>query len=426
MILRRTQPVNPSRLDVKVNTIINLIGCLTYQGCLWATTVLVVLLSGYDASGTFAYAMAIGNIFFAIATFSARVYQVSDTDNRFSSGTYLVFRAFTIVVGFFLIIPYLLITTSDISLIPPVIIFLLFKLDESFCDVLYAIDQKNERMDYIGFSQFVRGILVVAFFCLGLLIGKSLSVAFSAMFCTCFFFTLSYDLSRARRFGDINLTITPQDIVALIKACFPVMLSSTLIGAVVSLARQFFGNQFGVTELGYYAAVATPAVLVQAAARYLYAPALVPLASKWRSGDLKEFNRLLSRTYLLILISAIVATAFIILITPVVFPRIYGPEIEPYTNVLLISGILMGTNCIAFVSFSTDTLIVCRDIKGCLISVTIGFLACLISSVPLENTLKMHGINVTVILSMLIILTLCFIRILSAIRSQRESYQKGR
>lgn len=42
----------PEPLDIKKNMLYNTIGSLTYQGCLWITTVLVVILSdGYSDSG---------------------------------------------------------------------------------------------------------------------------------------------------------------------------------------------------------------------------------------------------------------------------------------------------------------------------------------------------------------------------------------
>ena len=51
----------------------NSVGSLVYLGCTWLTTVLVVLLSDdYQASGSLAIAMAVGNVFSTIALF--RVY----------------------------------------------------------------------------------------------------------------------------------------------------------------------------------------------------------------------------------------------------------------------------------------------------------------------------------------------------------------
>ena len=149
MLLRSRTVVAPKPVSIIRNTLFNTIGCLVYQGCMWLITVLVVYLSGYTDSGVLAYAMAIGNVFLSIASFNIRVFQVSDINNTYTPGNYVAFRILTVVLAYALILPYILFTTDNRVLIFPTALFLLFKTDEAFVDVLYAIDQKGERMDYM-------------------------------------------------------------------------------------------------------------------------------------------------------------------------------------------------------------------------------------------------------------------------------------
>lgn len=138
------------------------IGSLTYQGCLWITTVLVVILSnGYSDSGILSFAMTIGNMFSAIGTYSMRTYQVSDVKDKYSQRNYVAFRLITLLIGLVVIGIYSVAVSPDSLTLIAVFAYLLFKTDESFCDVLYGVDQRGERMDYIGISQFVRGVIIV-------------------------------------------------------------------------------------------------------------------------------------------------------------------------------------------------------------------------------------------------------------------------
>ena len=74
--------------SIRRNMLFNTIGSLTYQGCLWITTVIVVILSdSYRASGILSFAMTIGNMFSAIGTYSMRTYQVSDVKGKYSQRT---------------------------------------------------------------------------------------------------------------------------------------------------------------------------------------------------------------------------------------------------------------------------------------------------------------------------------------------------
>ena len=134
-------------------------GCLIYQACLWLMTITVVLVSGnYANSGVLAFAMSIGNIYYPFATYNMRTIQISDLTSEISSSEYIAFRYITVVLAFIPIVIYLMLSTSDLSLLFSTVIWLLFKADEAFCAVFYGMDQKAERMDFIGISQAVRGI----------------------------------------------------------------------------------------------------------------------------------------------------------------------------------------------------------------------------------------------------------------------------
>lgn len=86
--------------SIRRNMLFNTIGSLTYQGCLWITTVLVVILSdGYSASGILSFAMTVGNMFTAVGTYNMRTYQISDTKNEYSQSNYVGFRIVTLAIG---------------------------------------------------------------------------------------------------------------------------------------------------------------------------------------------------------------------------------------------------------------------------------------------------------------------------------------
>lgn len=169
----------PKALDIKRNMLYNTVGSLMYQGCLWITTVLVVILAnGYSDSGILSFAMTIGNMFNAVGTYNMRTYQVSDIKGKYSQQNYVGFRILTIAIGLVLLDTYSLLVSPDSQTLIAVFAYLLFKTDESFCDVLYGVDQRSERMDYIGISQFLRGIVVVAAFSCSLYMTKDIVVAY--------------------------------------------------------------------------------------------------------------------------------------------------------------------------------------------------------------------------------------------------------
>jgi O-antigen/teichoic acid export membrane protein len=392
---------NGRPLTLKKNMLFNTVGSLFYQGCLWLTTVLVVLLSeDYGVSGVLSFAMTIGNMYFAIATYNMRTYQVSDISNKYSQQNYVGFRLVTISIGFATMIPYTLIVSPDVMTMLTVLLYLLFKMDEEFCDVLYGIDQRGGRMDYIGISQTLRGFLLVAGFSVGMAALHSINLAIVLMFVMCLSITFVYDVPHARRLDKIQPKISKEQTISLLRECLPVVLSSLFLGMVVSVARQYYGNVYGMDNLGKYAAVATPAVLIQAAARYLYAPTLVPLAEKWKESPQKEFMKSFKKILGTLTLSSLAMVLLLSLCGKPILLAVYGNNIAPYTY--LFPYVLISTAAIAVIWFISDSLIICRNLRGLLVSNAVALGITLLIMMPFERLFGMNGINYVVIASMLI------------------------
>lgn len=272
-----TQP-----LSVRANMLYNTIGSLSYQLCLWLTTMLVVLLSDdYGNAGMLAFAMTIGNMMSGIGTYDMRTYQVSDVRHEYTQGEYVGFRLVTLAIGIAVTIAYATITSPDVATLAATIAYVLFKTDESFADVLYGVEQIAGRMDFIGKSEMLRGMLVVTAFATTLRCTGSILIAIVAMLPAGLAVTILYDVPHARCLMEIRPTISKKTAIRLLMECFPMVIGMTLIGMTVSVPRQYYANAYGSDALGIYVTIATPAVLVQAAARYLYAPLLVDMAGRW-------------------------------------------------------------------------------------------------------------------------------------------------
>jgi O-antigen/teichoic acid export membrane protein len=400
----------PKPLDIKKNMLYNTIGSLTYQGCLWITTVLVVILSsGYSDSGILSFAMTIGNMFTAVGTYNMRTYQVSDIKGKYSQRNYVGFRLLTLIIGVILLSIYSIVVSPDSLTLIAVLAYLLFKVDESFCDVLYGVDQRGERMDYIGISQFIRGVLVVLAFSLGLYLSQNIILAILAMYPAGLLVTIVYDIPHARRMDDLRPQLKKEQAKSLLTECLPIVLEILFLGMIVSVARQYYANAYGAERLGIYAAVATPAVLIQAAARFLYAPALVPLSEKWNDSPKESFLPFFRKTLLVMAGFIIVGVAVLAWAGPILLNLVYGQKVEGYTY--LFTNVLISTSALAVLYYLTDVLVLCRDIKGSLISASAALAMALFTMVPLEAIFDMQGINFVVILSSVIGISVSFFRI---------------
>lgn len=379
------------------NTIWNALGCLFYLGCQWLTTVMVVRLSSsYSNSGLYAFAMASGIIFASIALYKVRTFQVSDLNNQFTSAEYIAFRIITIFIGWIVCLVYIPIATSfEPSYIFVSFLYLIFKSDESFSDVLYGVYQKNGRMDFIGLSQLIRGFISLGLFTGSLFLSGDLSISIVAMTFGCFCVTLFYDLPHARYFGDIKPNFVVSKLIDLGKICFLAMVASLFANSIVSVVRQYFGIVNGSEALGYYASVATPAVLIQVAATYLYSPLISSLASDFERG-FRDFKT----SFIKILLTLIVVMAFFILLLSLAGNTIlvlaFGKTIKPYCY--LFPYVLIATAAVGVLLYCNDVLIIQRRMKSILACNALAFASALGSSFILIDCFGMNGINFSIIL----------------------------
>lgn len=385
-------------LTLKQNLLWNTAGCLIYQGCQWLTTILVVLLSSsYENSGILAFAMATGNVYTGLATYNVRTFQVSDINNQFSSKNYIGFRIATILIATVACLAYSFAVAPSLSTGVAIAAYLLFKADESFVNVFYGIDQKAQRMDYIGISQGIRGILSIASFCLALILADDLTVAFVAMFVCCAAVTLLFDIPKSKKIDAIGFDLPRRICRDLFKLCAPSVIAILAYGLVATIARQWFGLQYGEEALGIYSAVATPCVLVQVMANYLYNPFLVPIARSWTSHNSSELLSQLKK-----LISGMLAVVAICLVAALVagapvIELIYGDSIKDYS--WMITPAMVAASFMAIDCLLTDLFIVMRKyLLAALINIA-SLISCVILMTPFTSMWYMNGVNIVISVS---------------------------
>lgn len=378
----------------------NSVGSFSYLVANWLTTVLVVVLgSDYAASGVLAVAMAVGNLVATITLFNVRPYQVTDIGSQFAARDYVGFRFVTTAFSLLACSVYSVLTVS-FDCFPVVAAYALFKAVDSFVDVLHGVDQLSDRLDYAGQSQIVRGILIVFSFVVGMVCFDSLMVSVLGMVFASLAVVLLFDVRRASQLDDVRPRFSLRTFVSICRSCFPGFASALLCAFVVSYSRQWYGYVCGSELLGIYAAIATPAVVVQAFAGYLYSPLLGPIAKMWRSADYKGIGKLIGRFFLMLLLAEAVCIVLFFSIGNDVFSCVYGEDILPYTNAM--PPILICTGSTAVMVFFIDLLVSFRLNVAVVVSSLMACIACLLSVSGFVGCFGMNGISFCVIVSFFI------------------------
>ena len=155
---------NNKTMTLKQNMLWNSFGSLSFLGCQWLITVLVVRLSGgYEAAGMLSLAMSVYNIFSSIAVYRMYTYQVSDVRHENSVGEYYAFRVITCSIALVLIICYSALTCPWEAM-GAIVVYAIYRMANLLIDILHGLDQLNGRMDYIGKSLAMQGLASLVIF----------------------------------------------------------------------------------------------------------------------------------------------------------------------------------------------------------------------------------------------------------------------
>lgn len=375
----------------------NSFGSMVNLACQWLMTVLIVRISnGYDAAGTLALAMSVYNTFAPVAVYRMYTYQVSDIRHENTVGEYMSFRIVTSFMALALIIVYSLLTCSPDSL-SVIFGYSLYKIAGLFIDVLHGLDQVNRRMDYIGRSLIMQGIVSLVLFCTVELSFHVLEFTLVCMTVGTILVGLLYDLPRSSCFERVHLGISRSKAFHLLGYCFPIVIGAIACGAAPSIPRQFLAFHDGQAALGIYASVAAPVTIIQMGASYIYNPLLSYFSQAYAEHDLRRLVMLLGKAFFGIVLLGIVSAIVLELVGEWVLSIMYGDDIVFYMYLLL--PIIACSLVTAYVWFLNDILVAFRDFKGSVVGNVVAVVLSAISSLVFVPAFAMNGVSFAHLLS---------------------------
>ena len=376
------------------NTVWNTLGSIVYFACQWLITLIVVwLYDDYTNAGNLALAMTVTNIFYCIAIYNLRAYQVSDVLGEYSDREYVIARLVTCIGAITLCAVFVLASGYPHEQVYIILCYMGFRSVEAFIDVLHGIAHKCLRLDLAGISMIVRGLLMLAaFYVLGWAF-ELLPAVIGMVFVTALF-GLLFDFPNAKKLAAWE-KFSLQRIWGLLKRAFPLMLVILMITFFASYTRYSLERIHGTEALGAFATATTPAVAVQLAVSFLLAPLM-----NLFSDCIKDSNR--ARFYKIFAISCamIIGLTLIAVIAAHIAGQwglrlLFGEDILPYTY--LLSGAMMATGLTASLWFMNVVFTTVRDIRGLFFGFVIGVAACIAAAEVFLREFGLVGANYTMI-----------------------------
>ena len=391
------------------NTVWNSVGMLTYFACQWFITVIIVWLSDdFHDPGNLWLAMNVSNILFVLAAYNNRYFQVSDIKSEYNDSEYVVARIITCVgsvllcTGFVFIVDY-----SGLQRLI-IIIYMVFRANEAFVDVLYGIDQKSWRMDYIGISMIIRGITILVVFSLTVWL-FSLLYAVIGIAVASILINFVFDVRKTKKLAKFS-AYALKKVFSLLKRCFPLMLVLLISTVIVFYARYSIERIYGENALGIYSTAVSLTMLIQVSASLLFTPLVNLLTESLKEENKQKFFRLFSISFLIISGITIGFTAISFFFGKELLNLLYGDSIVPYAY--LMTGASIAAGLTSFMWFMNVVFSSVRDIKGIFVCNLIGVIICFIIAESMLINNGLQGANQLMSISQGVALICTLIRLL--------------
>jgi len=410
-----------------ISTIWNSFGVFVYFACQWLTTIFVVWLSyngtstGYDYinAGYLALAMSMTNFFHLVAQYNMRNFQVSDINTEYNDSEYAMSRLMTCVISILLCAFFVFVAGFSAIQRTIILCYMVFRLNEAFVDVLHGIAQKNWRMDYVGISLAVRGISMLVVFIVMLRFFDLLS-AIVGMAVISWAVVLLFDVQKTRRLTRFS-TFSIKKALTLLKRCFPLMIVLLCSVIIVSYSRYSIERIYSTADLGLYASVTTPAIIIQVGIAVFFAPLANLFTIYLKEGDRAKFIRVFA------FVSALIIAVTVIFIVLFHFFGGWGLSILFEDSIVLYAHLLPGAAVIAGLTaslwFMNVVFSAIRDIKGLFFGNVAGVVICFSTADIFLTRYGLMGANYVIIVSMGAAVSCLLLRLLWCNKKKAEMFE---
>ncbi|MCT4655837.1 MAG: oligosaccharide flippase family protein [Cohaesibacter sp.] len=280
-------------MTLKKNFLWMLVSQGLFSGLQWLLVILLARIGGADHVGQYGLALAVTTplqIFFSL---SLRTVYVTYRGSEFSFGTFWRLRLVSLLPALCLLLglAFAFGQSQEAQLV--ILLIGLAKLAESSSDLLYALPQRQDRLDLVGRSMIIRAIVSTLLF--GLLYWASQDIVLSlALYAAAWLgVLLIYDLgilaAPYRDRQDETQGLEASSLLALTRHALPIGLASFFTAIGINLPRLILDQSAGTSELGIFAALTYFILLGSMVVNVLGQAVRSPLATAYEQGNGRRF-----------------------------------------------------------------------------------------------------------------------------------------
>lgn len=280
---------NQNSIQFRKNFIWNLTGTTVNTLTSLLYMIIVTRINGLDQAGVFSFAFSNACVLVVVGMYMGRTYQINDI--RFADQVFIQSRKITCLFMLMISLVMIMIYRYPLEQTIVFLAWILYKMMDAFSDVLYGVLHKNDRLDYVGQSLVLKGILSVVLFVLLDVLFKNILFASLGACAAMLAVTLLWDYRYYRKYRQKEGRWTAAACMTVLKegafVCATTLMSTYLVNA--SKYAIEAGGTDG--EQAVYGILAMPATAMVLAGQYLIQPLLMKVSYLYRQREGKELVR---------------------------------------------------------------------------------------------------------------------------------------
>ena len=328
--------------EFKSNFLWNIIGTTASAFNSLFFMIAITRINGLEDAGIFTIAFSTACILYMIGIYAGRIYQVTENNDKISDTDYIVNR----LISSGAVIIFVALST--------------YKALEAISEVFYGILQKNDLLNIVGKSSFIKAITSLIAFVIVDLITKNVllsSISISIIYILVIFL---YDIKKTKNVIDYK-KFNCKRAISIFKSGF-FTFAISFLGLYMTNAPKYAIDKFLTEDIqAIFGIIIMPATVMGLVAQFLIHPYLNQIFELYKNGNLIKLKKLLYRIIASILIIGIICSIAGYTLGTQVLGIIYGLNLGIYKIQLFI--ILIGATFYTLAGIISPVLITMRCTK---------------------------------------------------------------
>jgi len=323
--------------------------------------IITTRINGINDAGIFTLCFATSCMFYCIAVYSGRTYQVTETQKDITDNDYILNRIITSIIMILISILFGLIKGYHNTKFIVLLFLTLFKVIEAISDVFHGILQKNERLDIVGKSLFIRSLLNILLFLIIDILTKDLILSCMSLIISNLIVLFTIDIKQSFNYKENIKKSNKKSVLKIFTLGFYTFAFMLIGNYLINIPRYSIDSLNNESLQTIFGIIIMPATMIMLVSQFILQPVITKLKENYIKKDKKSFLNIIKKLCLYVAIIGVICIVICYFLGIPFLNLLYGLKLDEYLIHLII--ILFGATLYTLSNIFTNAIIIFRKTK---------------------------------------------------------------